>query len=124
MIKVAWNGNVTEERLRNFVFKNPILLLYKGKDQDRPDGFYVFAVTDLNEVKQQMEYDFWPRINPLSNPRGFGPSGKALSRLLKIAIQKGNFVEVRFQKIKVNEDKYWANWYDFMKGGLSSRKFG
>jgi len=120
MIKVAWNGNVTEERLRNFVFKNPILLLYKGKDQDRPDGFYVFAVTDLNEVKQQMEYDFWPRINPLSNPRGFGPSGKALSRLLKIAIQKGNFVEVRFQKIKVNEDKYWANWYDFMKGGLSS----
>jgi hypothetical protein len=119
-IKVAWDGNVTEDRLRHFSFKNPILLLYKSKDEKRLSGFYVFDVDDLNSVMQQMGKNFWPTINPLSNPRGFGPSGKALTRLLEIAVQKKNFVEVNFPRITVDEEKYWTEWYNFMKGVLLS----
>lgn len=113
-LKVAWDGNVTEERLANFVFTTPILMLYASSTKIRESGFYLFEVDDLTLTKFKLGDNFWSMPGQETNPRGFGVTGKSLAMLLELAKEKGNFVKVNLGRGKVDEEKYWAQWYAFM----------
>ena len=114
-LKVAWNGNVTQDRLDRFEFTTPILMLYESNSKIRSHGFYLFEVADLNRVKSELGDNFWSLPRQETNPRGFGFTGQALSRLLEIAKNKGNFVKVDFRPVQIDKDKFWSQWYESIK---------
>ena len=68
-LKVAWDGNVTQDRLDRFEFTTPILMLYESNTKIRSHGFYLFEVEDLNRVKSELGESFWsafPQVKKLT----------------------------------------------------------
>jgi len=115
-IKVAWNGYPSIERAQRFEFKYPILYIC-GNRKKGELSVYVFDVDDLVNLKKELGNSMWwiPKSN--TNPRGFGIDSKAVKVLIGKAMEKDNFVTVRYQHIDINtvEKKYWKSWYCMLK---------
>jgi len=114
VLKVAWNGHPSRDRAEEFEFSIPILFLTRSGG-----GFYLFELDDIKKVRAELIFDaFWqPFADTSGNPRGFGIKGQAVRKLMKIAKEKGNFVEVPFQEIIVDgkiKELYFNKWYNML----------
>lgn len=114
VLKVAWDGHPSRDRAEEFVFNIPILFLTRSGR-----GFYLIDLDDIKQVRAELPFDdFWQTFEDRSgNPRGFGIKGRAVRGLMEIAEEKGNFVEVPFQEIAVDEkikELYFNKWYNML----------
>ena len=116
VIKVAWNGFPSRERVERFTFENPILYVVRDKESNRI-SVCVFELDDLETVRNEKQIQVWwiPRSN--TNPRGFGLSIRAVKELMRKAQIKGNFVFTEYESIPVESlrEKYWKKWYELLK---------
>jgi len=114
-LKVSWNSFPDVERLReaarSFKFKAPIIFIYRN-------GICVFEVEDLERVRRELGFaSFWAIPRQEVNPRGFGIRSGALRKLIEIAKQKGNFIEITGERIEDENARkeYFKRWFKFIK---------
>lgn len=115
-VKVAWNGFPSIERARKFIFKYPILYV-TGNRVENEISIFIFEISDLEELKNEMGDDMWWIPSSSTNPRGFGINRVAIRRLINKAKKKDNYVSVKYTPLNITniEDEYWDNWYNMLK---------
>lgn len=115
-VKVAWNGFPSIERARKFIFKYPILYV-TGNRVENEISIFIFEISDLEELKNEMGDDMWWIPSSSTNPRGFGINRMAIRRLINKAKKKDNYVAVKYKPLNITniEDEYWDNWYNMLK---------
>ncbi len=114
-LKVSWDSFPDVERLkqaaRSFRFQVPIIFIYR-------EGVCVFEVEDLERIREELGFDsFWWIPQQETNPRGFGIRSGAVRKLIEVAKQKGNFIEISGERID-NEwarREYFKRWYKTIK---------
>lgn len=125
IIKVAWDGFPSKERVLNYEFKHNILYVQRNKRLNKIEMF-VFDVNDLQALKEKSMESYtefnniwWlPKSN--TNPRGFGLQGKAVKQLIQQAKEKGNYTYGIYPPLKQSEigelkEAYFKGWYRILK---------
>ena len=119
-IKVAWDGFPSVERAESFSFKYPILYIVGNRSVKRIE-VYVFSTELIYEVKNSMEQaklPFWWIPKNTTNPRGFGLSSEAVSKLIERSKKERNYVEKTYHfknSLKKISEEYWRDWYYLLK---------
>jgi len=111
IIKVAWNGFPSAERVKNFQFTCPIVYVTK-------EGIYVFELNDIESVKREMKFDEFWWIPTGGNPRGFGISKKAVEKLVTKAKEKDNYIplpSIREITAQISRGDYLDAFYEMVK---------
>ncbi len=115
-VKVAWNGFPSIERARKFIFKYPILYV-TGNRVENEISIFIFDISDLEELKNEMGDDMWWIPSSSTNPRGFGINREAIRWLINKAKKKDNYVSAKYKPLNIAniQDEYWDNWYNMLK---------
>jgi len=117
IVKVAWNGFPSWERVESFSFEYPILYV-TGDSSVKKIDIYVFTPMLISRVRDDMSRDFWWVPSSSTNPRGFGISTRAIRRLMMEAMREGNHVGKTYRPISGLEqavEDYWRGWYHLLK---------
>lgn len=96
-LKVSWDSFPDVERLKqaagSFRFQVQIIFIYR-------EGVCVFEVEDLERIRKELGFDnFWWIPPQETNPRGFGIRSEAVRKLMEMAKQRGNFIEISGERI-------------------------
>ena len=123
ILKLAWDGFPTVERILNFKFHYNILYVV-GNRRTHTVEISVISIDDLKGIQKKTtgetleEYWWVPKSG--TNPRGFGLNTKTVKMLVEKAKERGDYIKMGYDPIppaKINElkDKYFEEWYELIK---------
>ncbi|MEN2975380.1 MAG: hypothetical protein ABDH32_07390 [Candidatus Caldarchaeales archaeon] len=108
VVKVAWNGFPSKERVKRFKFKSPIVYVIE-------EGIYVFELDDIESVKKELNFNkFWWIPSNKTNPRGFGIKRGAVEKLVQKAVEKGNYIAFPKVSGEITRERYLDAFYEMV----------
>ena len=117
IIKVAWNGFPSWERVESFTYEYPILYIV-GDRSSKVIEVFVFSRKLIKKLRRELDKDFWWVPRRGTKPRGFGISSRAVRELMNEAKREGNYVSKKYKlafDLETISEEYWKGWYNLLR---------